>query len=88
MDFRIGIDVMTTETSCLSSVWITDEKVRKYFETMGRPDAFKELKPADIAYYDSMININLSEQECMIALPFHPSNAYSIKSFRRIPKAY
>jgi aconitate hydratase len=85
MDFRIGIDVMTTETSCLTSIWVTDEKVKEYFDMVGRPEAFRELKPADIAYYDSMITIDLSEQECMIALPFHPSNAYTIRELQADP---
>ncbi|NLO48838.1 MAG: hydratase [Clostridiales bacterium] len=85
MDFRIGIDVMTTETSCLSSIWITDEKVKQYYDMVGRPDSFKELRPDDTAYYDSMITIDLSSQECMIALPFHPSNAYTIKQLQADP---
>ena len=78
MDFRSGIDVMTTETTCLSSIWETDETVREYYAVHGRPDAYKELRPGSIAYYDSMIKIDLSNVECMIALPFHPSNAYTI----------
>jgi aconitate hydratase len=86
MDYRIGIDVMTTETSCLSSIWITDETGQRYYETMGRPEAFKELRPAETAYYDSCIRIDLSSQECMIALPFHPSNAYTIKELQDNPE--
>ncbi len=80
-DFRNGIDVMTTETTCLTSIWETDEEIKKYYETYGRPEAYRELKPGNVAYYDSMIEINLSEIEPMIALPFHPSNAYTIKDF-------
>ena len=81
IDFRNGIDVMTTETTCLSSIWETDEVVKKHYEVHGRPDQYKELKPNGIAYYDSMIEIDLSKMESMIALPFHPSNAYTIKEF-------
>ena len=78
MDFRTGIDVMTTETGCLSSVWITDEKVRAFYENVGRPEGYKPLSPEDGAYYDAMVTLNLDELECMIALPFHPSKAYTI----------
>ena len=81
IDFRNGIDVMTTETTCLSSIWETDEIVKKHYEVHGRPEEYKELKPQGVAYYDSMIEIDLSEMESMIALPFHPSNAYTIKEF-------
>ena len=79
VDMRIGIDVMTTETTCLSSIWETDEKVREFYEIHRRPEAFKELHPAEGAYYDSAVVIDLSEIEPMIALPFHPSNAYTIR---------
>ena len=78
MDFRNGIDVMTTETTCLSSIWETDDTVRENYCIHGRPEEYRELKPGNIAYYDSMIKIDLSKVECMIALPFHPSNAYTI----------
>ena len=78
-DFRIGIDVMTTETTCLSSIWETDEKVEEFFEIHGRPEAYEELHPEDGAYYSSAVDIDLSLVEPMIALPFHPSNAYSIR---------
>ena len=78
MDFRNGIDVMTTETTCLSSIWETDDTVQENYRIHGRPEAYRELKPGNIAYYDSMIKIDLSKVECMIALPFHPSNAYTI----------
>ena len=81
IDFRNGIDVMTTETTCLSSIWETDEVVKKHYTVHGRPEEYKELKPCGVAYYDSMIEIDLSKMESMIALPFHPSNAYTIKEF-------
>ena len=77
-DFRIGIDVMTTETTCLSSIWRTDEKIQEYFEIHGRSEEYKELNPGDVAYYDGMIEIDLSEIRPMIAMPFHPSNTYTI----------
>ncbi len=86
IDFRNGIDVMTTETTCLSSIWITDAEVEKYFKMHERPEAYKELKPGKVAYYDSMIRIDLNTQECMIALPFHPSNAVSIHELQADPK--
>ena len=85
MDFRNGIDVMTTETTCLSSVWVTDEKTRKYYVDHGRADAYKELNPENGAYYDRGIVIDLSKVEPMIALPFHPSNAYTIRDFLSRP---
>ncbi len=81
IDFRNGIDVMTTETTCLSSIWSTDEVVRKHYEVHGRPQDYKALAPRDVAYYDSMIEIDLDKMESMIALPFHPSNAYTIHEF-------
>ena len=86
-DFRNGIDVMTTETTCLSSIWITDEKVAEYYKMHGRPEAYKQLMPGDVAYYDRMIKIDLSTQECMIALPYHPSNAFSIHELQENPEA-
>ena len=79
IEFRNGIDVMTTETTCLSSVWITDGETKRYYETHGRPGDFKELRPAPIAYYDGAVDIDLSSIEPMIALPFHPSNAVTIR---------
>ncbi len=85
MDFRNGVDVMTTETTCLSSIWATDEKTREYYVQHGRPEAYKELKPEDGAYYDRGIVIDLSKVEPMIALPFHPSNAYTIREFLSRP---
>lgn len=81
MDFRIGIDVMTTETTCLSSIWETDERVREFYENHNRADDFALLSPDDMAYYDRCVVIDLSEIECMIALPFHPSEAYTIHEF-------
>ncbi len=81
VDFRNGIDVMTTETTCLSSIWETDDKVRDYLKAHGRESDYKELRPGECAYYDSMIRIDLSTIEPMIAIPFHPSNAYTIKEF-------
>ncbi len=77
-DYRIGIDVMTTETTCLSSIWRTDDDVKSYLTVHGRADDYKPLEPADIAYYDGCVEIDLSEIKPMIALPFHPSNAYTI----------
>ncbi len=81
MDYRNAIDVMTTETTCLSSVWQTDEVVRRHYAAHGRPEAYRPLAPIDPAYYDRMIELNLDEIEPMIALPFHPSNAYPIREF-------
>ena len=77
-DFRIGIDVMTTETTCLSSIWKTDEKIREFYEIHGREEEYKELNPGETAYYDGMVYVNLSEIKPMIAMPFHPSNVYTI----------
>ena len=77
-DFRIGIDVMTTETTCLSSIWKTDEKIREFYEIHGRSGDYKELNPGACAYYDGMVYVNLSEIKPMIAMPFHPSNVYTI----------
>ncbi len=85
MDYRNGIDVMTTETACLSSVWQTDEKTEEYFAAHGRKQAYKKLAPGSGAYYDRAVEIDLSTVEPMIALPFHPSNAYTIKDFLSRP---
>ncbi len=79
MDFRIGIDVMTTETTCLSSVWETDEKTKEFLAIHGRLDAYKELKPGNGAYYDGVVYVDLSRIKPMIAMPFHPSNTYTIE---------
>ena len=81
IDFRNGIDVMTTETTCLSSIWETDEVVEKHYAVHGRHEEYRALNPQGVAYYDAMIEIDLSSMESMIALPFHPSNAYTIKEF-------
>lgn len=78
VDFRIGVDVMTTETTCLSSIWKTDAKVKEFYEIHGRTEDFAELTPGKVAYYDGMIEIDLSEIKPMIAMPFHPSNTYTI----------
>ncbi|MBR0240312.1 MAG: hydratase [Bacteroidales bacterium] len=86
IDFRNGIDVMTTETTCLSSIWITDDEVKNYFEMHGRPEAYKKLEPGKIAYYDAMITIDLGKQESMIALPYHPSNAVTIHELQANPE--
>ncbi|MDR0447015.1 MAG: hydratase [Oscillospiraceae bacterium] len=86
MDFRAGIDVMTTETSCLSSIWTTDSRVREFYENVGRPEAYSELKSAENAYYDAMIELDLSKAEAMIALPFHPSKAYTIHELQADPE--
>ncbi|RKI42248.1 hydratase [bacterium D16-51] len=78
-DFRIGVDVMTTETTCLSSIWTTDDKIKEFYEIHKRPEDYKELKPADVAYYDGMVYVDLSEIKPMVAMPFHPSNVYTIE---------
>jgi len=78
VDFRIGIDVMTTETTCLSSIWVTDSQVKDYYEIHNRVSDYKELKPAPVAYYDGMVYVDLSQIKPMIAMPFHPSNVYTI----------
>jgi aconitate hydratase len=79
VDYRNGVDVMTTETTCLSSIWRTDAKVAEYFRIHGRPEVYARLEPGEVSYYDGMVKVNLSAVEPMIALPFHPSNAYTIK---------
>lgn len=86
IDFRSGIDVMTTETTCLSSIWVTDDTVKDYFETHKRPEAFRPLKPGAMARYDAMVRIDLSSIESMIALPFHPGNAFTIHELLENPK--
>ena len=78
-DFRIGIDVMTTETTCLSSIWRTDDEIKDFYEIHGRKEEYKELNPGDVAYYDGMIMVDLSKVKPMIAMPFHPSNTYTIE---------
>lgn len=78
-DFRIGIDVMTTETTCLSSIWKTDNEIKDFYEIHGRSEEYKELNPKEVAYYDGMIYVDLSKIKPMIAMPFHPSNTYTIE---------
>ena len=85
MDYRIGIDVMSTETACLSSIWATDEKVAEYLRVHGRPEEYKAMAPEEGAYYDVMVSIDLSLVEPMIALPFHPSEAYTIRELKENP---
>lgn len=86
VDFRNGIDVMTTETTCLSSIWETDGQVHDFYAIHGRPECYKKLSPAKVAYYDRLITIDLDKAEAMIALPFHPSNAYTIHEFNENAK--
>ena len=78
-DFRIGIDVMTTETTCLSSIWRTDDKIKEFYEIHGRSEDFKELNPGKVAYYDGIVEVDLDKIKPMIAMPFHPSNTYTIE---------
>jgi len=80
IEFRNGIDVMTTETTCLSSIWVTDGETKRYFDLHGRSDAYKKLNPANVAYYDGVVKVDLSKVEPMIALPFHPSNTYTVRN--------
>ncbi|MDE6841385.1 MAG: hydratase [Oscillospiraceae bacterium] len=82
MDYRSGIDVMTTETTCLSSVWQTDEQTKAALTLLGRGDSYREMAPAEGAYYDGVVTVELDKVEPMIALPFHPSNAYTIRAFK------
>ena len=78
-DFRIGVDVMTTETTCLSSIWRTDDKVKEFYDIHGRSESYKELNPGNVAYYDGVVYVDLSTIKPMIAMPFHPSNTYTIE---------
>ena len=80
IDYRIGIDVMTTETTCLSSVWVTDDEVKEFYRIHKRESAFKYLQPEPVAYYDGMVYVDLSRIKPMIAMPFHPSNATRLMS--------
>ena len=82
VEYRNGIDVMTTETTCWSSIWVTDQQTKDYFAIHGRPEAYKEMKPADVAYYDGCVYVDLSTIECTIALPMHPSYTVSIKDLK------
>ena len=88
MEYRMCIDAMTTESGALSSIWQTDEKTREYLKEHGREEDYKELKPEACAFYDSLVEIDLSRVECMIALPFHPSNAVTIHEFNQDPAKY
>ena len=78
-DFRIGVDVVTTETTCLSSIWRTDDKIKEFYEIHGRSEDFKELNPGKVAYYDGIVEVDLDKIKPMIAMPFHPSNTYTIE---------
>ena len=78
-DFRIGVDVMTTETTCLSSIWRTDDKIKEFYDIHGRSEDYKELNPAPVTYYDGCVEVDLSAIRPMIAMPFHPSNVYTIE---------
>ena len=82
-DFRIGVDVMTTETTCLTSIWQTDEKTKEFYDIHGRSGDYKELKPGDVAYYDGLVKVDLDSLNPMIAMPFHPSNVYEIDEVNR-----
>ncbi len=82
VEFRNGVDVMTTETACWSSIWRTDEQVRDYYEVHGRPGDYREIKPQDVAYYDGLVYVDLSTIQPSIALPFHPSNVYTIAELK------
>jgi aconitate hydratase len=85
-DYRIGIDVMTTETTCLSSIWCTDDKIKEFYAIHGRTDAYEKLEPKAVAYYDGLVKVDLSKIEPMIALPFHPSNVFSIAELNKNAK--
>ncbi|SDA77282.1 aconitate hydratase [Butyrivibrio sp. INlla18] len=82
-DFRIGVDVMTTETTCLSSIWQTDETIKEFYDIHGRVSEYKELKPGSVAYYDAVVKVDLDSINPMIAMPFHPSNVYEIDEVNR-----
>lgn len=79
VDYRIGVDVMTTETTCLSSIWTTDSQVKEFYDIHGRPEEYKELNPGEVAYYDGVVYVDLDKVKPMIAMPFHPSNTYTIE---------
>ncbi len=82
IEYRSAIDVMTTETTCWSSIWTTDEETRRYYTLHGRPNDYREIKPADVAYYDGCVYVDLSTVECMIAMPMHPSTTYTIRELQ------
>ena len=84
-DFRIGVDVLTTETTCLSSIWQTDDTIKAFYATHGRADAYRALAPGEVAYYNGMIEVDLSKVRPMIAMPFHPSNVYTIEEVQQNP---
>ena len=86
VDYRIGIDVMTTETTCLSSIWETDERVKEFYEIHNRPNDYKELSLSAPAYYDGLIEVDLGKIRPMIAMPFHPSNTYLVDEVNKNPK--
>ena len=88
MDFRNGIDTMTTESACLSSIWATDERTREYFEIHNRPEGYRKMEPGNAALYDGVVEVNLDAVEPMIALPFHPSNAYPLADVIADPEYY
>ena len=81
-EYRNAIDVMTTETTCWSSIWMTDEKIRAYYANVGRPGDYHEVRPADVAYYDGCVYVDLDTVECTIAMPMHPSNTYTIRELK------
>ncbi len=85
VDYRIGVDVMTTETTCLSSIWETDDSVKEFYEIHQRPEGYAELKPGNVAFYDGLVEVDLSTIEPMIAMPFHPSNVYTIREVNENP---
>ena len=86
IEYRNAVDVMTTETTCWSSIWVTDEKTRDYFVTHGRPEAYAKLEPADVAWYDGCVYVDLSTVECTVAMPMHPSNIYTIRELLENPE--
>jgi aconitate hydratase len=86
VDYRNGIDVMTTETTCLSSIWVTDDKVKEYYKIHGRPKAYKKIEPGPVSWYSGMVKVDLGKVEPMIALPFHPSNVWTIAELNRNAK--
>ena len=88
MEYRMGIDVMTTESAALSSIWVTDDKTRIWLEKHGRPEEYHPMAPSGVTYYDSLIEIDLDTVECMMALPYHPSNALPIREFKADPAKY
>ena len=85
VEYRNGIDVMTTETACWSSIWQTDEKVEKYYDIHGRVEDYEKLEPQNIAYYDGLVYVDLSKIKPTIAMPFHPSNIYTIEELKANP---